>query len=283
MTVDTAIHLHSEAASRRIARPQHYLMCRPEHFAVTYSINPWMRPDVPVDVARALHQWDVLRATYESLGHAVEVIEPAAGLPDMVFAANGGIISDGRAMASQFTFPERQDEGRLYQDWFHSFGLSPVVQATEQNEGEGDVLRIGEIFLAGTGFRTSIAAHREIEDFFGRQVISLTLVDPRFYHLDTALTVLDDTSIAYYPPAFAPESQSVLRQLFPDSIIATANDAEAFGLNAMSDGFNVVMSAGATDLHEQLRARGYNPVGVDMSELLKAGGSAKCCTLEIRS
>lgn len=282
MTVDTAIHLHSEAKPKRIARPQHYLMCRPAHFAVTYSINPWMHPENPVDLARALEQWDTLRATYERLGHTVDVIEPAAGLPDMVFAANGGIISDGRAMASQFTFPERQDEAHRYQARFETLGLSPVVQASEQNEGEGDVLRIGEIFLAGTGFRTSIAAHREIEDFFGRQAVSLTLVDPRFYHLDTALAVLDDTTIAYYPPAFAPESQAVLNQLFPDALIATAADADAFGLNAMSDGYNVVTSSQATDLHQQLRARGYNPVGVDMSELLKAGGSAKCCTLEVR-
>lgn len=283
MTVMTTTDTRAEATPLRIARPQRYLMCRPQHFAVTYAINPWMHPELPVDPALALHQWDVLRATYETLGHTVELVEPAAGLPDMVFAANGGIVSDGRAMASRFTHPERQAEGGLYEAWFRSVGLAPTIQAAEQNEGEGDVLRIGELFVAGTGFRTSLAAHREIAEFFGRQVVSLELVDPRFYHLDTALAVLDDETIAYYPAAFAPESQAELRQRFPDAIIATAADAEAFGLNVMSDGYNVVMSAGATALQEQLRARGYHPVGVDMSELMKAGGSAKCCTLEVRS
>lgn len=281
--MSTATYPRVEATPQHVAHLQHYLMCRPDHFAVTYAINPWMHPETPVDTALALHQWDVLRATYEGLGHTVELVESAVGLPDMVFAANGGIVSDGRAMASRFTHPERQAEGELYAAWFRNAGLAPTIQATEQNEGEGDVLRIGEVFLAGTGFRTSLAAHREIEEFFGRQVISLELVNPKFYHLDTALTVIDDFTIAYYPGAFAPASLAVLRQLFPDAIIATAADADVFGLNAMSDGYNVVMSAHATALQEQLRARGYNPVGVDMSELLKAGGSAKCCTLEIRA
>jgi N-dimethylarginine dimethylaminohydrolase len=280
VTVET---LTAPAATRRTPRPQRYLMCRPEHFEVSYAINPWMDPSVPVSVALAVEQWEALRATYLRLGHTVDLVTPGAGLPDMVFAANGGIVSDGRAMASRFTHAERQAEGALYRDWFEAAGLSPAVQATQQNEGEGDVLRVGEIFLAGTGFRTSLEAHREIAEFFGRRVVSLRLVDPRFYHLDTALTVLDDETIAYYPAAFDADSVAVLRELFPDAVLATDADAEVFGLNAMSDGLNVVLSDRATGLHEQYRARGFNPVGVDLSELLKAGGSAKCCTLEIRA
>lgn len=283
MTVETLLHESTEAAPLRTPRAQRYLMCRPEHFEVTYVINPWMDPTIPVDLALAAQQWDALRATYEGLGHAVELIEPAAGLPDMVFAANGGIVSDGRAMASNFTHPERQGEGELYRRWFENAGLCPAVQAQEQNEGEGDVLRIGEIFLAGTGFRTSIAAHREIEDFFGRQVVSLRLIDPRFYHLDTALTILDDTTVAYFPGAFDEASNAVLQQLFPGAILATSADAAVFGLNAMSDGYNVVLSDRATDLHQHLSDHGFNPIGVDMTELLKAGGSAKCCTLRVRA
>lgn len=279
----TTTTLPDTAAVQRTARTQHYLMCRPEHFAVTYAINPWMDPSSPVDTSLALRQWDALRATYEDLGHRVDTIEPAAGLPDMVFAANGGIVIDGTAMASRFTHPERAAEGALYLDWFETAGLHPAVQATEQNEGEGDFLTIGKVLLAGTGFRTSPAAHREVADFFGREVVSLTLVDPRFYHLDTALTVLDDTTIAYFPGAFSAESRTELERRYPEAVLATAADAEVFGLNAMSDGRHVVLSDRAVHLHAQLRDHGFEPIGVDTSELLKAGGSAKCCTLEIRS
>jgi N-dimethylarginine dimethylaminohydrolase len=131
--------------------------------------------------------------------------------------------------------------------------------------------------------RTSVAAHDEMRSFFGVPVVTLDLVDPRFYHLDTALAVLDDRTIAYFPGAFSYARVSVLEELFPDSIRVDEFDACAFGLNAMSDGFNVILSDRALTLPEDLRNRGFNPIGLDMSELLKAGGSVKCATLELRS
>ena len=112
-------------------------------------------------------------------------------------------------------------------------------------------------------------------------VISLELVDPRFYHLDTALAVLDDKTIAYYPPAFSAAAQRQLRALFPDAIIVGSVDAYVLGLNAVSDGLHVVHPSGATGFAAQLRDAGFRPIGVDLSELLKGGGSVKCCTLEV--
>ena len=85
------------------------------------------------------------------------------------------------------------------------------------------------------------------------------------------------------PEAFSPGSQSVLRRLFPDAVIATAPDAAVLGLNAVSDGRHVVLPAQATGLARQLAERGFEPVAVDLSELRKAGGGPKCCTLEVRS
>ncbi len=161
--------------------------------------------------------------------------------------------------------------------------LKQVTEPVHVNEGEGDFLVVGEFVLAGTGFRTDPGAHTEAQELFGIPVISLQLVDPRFYHLDTALAVLDDATVAYYPEAFSPGSRGVLQRLFPDAILATEADAVVLGLNAVSDGRHVVLPAAALDLAAQLRERGYVPVGVEVGELLKAGGSVKCCTLEIRA
>jgi N-dimethylarginine dimethylaminohydrolase len=108
------------------------------------------------------------------------------------------------------------------------------------------------------------------------------LVDPRFYHLDTALAVLDDDEVMYYPAAFSAESRAVLRKLYPNALVAADLDAEVFGLIAVSDGRHVVLPQGAAHLVSALRRRGFEPVGVDVSELLKAGGGVKCCTLELR-
>ncbi|MGW4247559.1 dimethylargininase, partial [Nocardia sp. NPDC004722] len=218
--------------------PRRYLMCRPEHFEVTYAINPWMNTAEPVDRALALAQWDGLRAAYEAHGHRVEVIEPVAGLPDMVFAANGGLVIGDRALSARFANAERAQEGPAYHDWMAAQGFADVLAARETNEGEGDFAIAGERILAGTGFRSARGAHEEVAEFFGMPVVSLDLVDPRFYHLDTALMVLDDT-IAYYPAAFSGPSARLLAQLYPDAVIATDADAEVLGLNGVSDGYHV--------------------------------------------
>ena len=152
----------------------------------------------------------------------------------------------------------------------------------EINEGEGDFLLVGDVILAGTGFRSASNSHEEVSAIYGRPVITLNLVNPSFYHLDTAIAVLDDTNIAYLPSAFDEPSLAVLRERYPDAIIVTEEDAAILGLNSYSDGYNVVIAARAKDFERQLRERGYNPIGVDLSELLLGGGGVKCCTLELR-
>jgi N-dimethylarginine dimethylaminohydrolase len=273
-----------ERAERRTraARPRRFLMCPPSHFDVTYSINPWMEPDRPTDTDLAVRQWERLRSLYLGLGHEVEQIPALPGLPDMVFAANGATVVDGRVLAARFRHPERVPEAPAYLSWLAARGYA-VHEARFVNEGEGDYLFAGDRILAGTGFRTDLRSHAEAQRVFGRPVVSLQLVDPRYYHLDTALAVLDHEEVMYYPGAFSPASRATLRRLYPDAVLATDADAEVFGLNAVSDGLHVVLADRATDLAEELAYRGFVPIGVDLSELMKSGGSAKCCTLELRA
>jgi N-dimethylarginine dimethylaminohydrolase len=266
----------------RQARTRDYVMCRPDHFEVTYAINPWMNPEKPTDKALALAQWENLRALFTELGHHVRTIDAAPGLPDMVFAANGALVVDGKVLISRFRHPERQAEAGFWAEWFRRRGYTQVVEAAFTSEGEGDYVTTGRAVLAGNGFRSDPRSQDEARQLFGRPVISLKLVDPRFYHLDTALAALDDDQIVYYPGAFDTESLRVLESLFPKAVLADEEDALLFGLNLVSDGHNVILPEPATALAAKLRAHGYRTHHVDLSELLKAGGSVKCCTLELR-
>src|ERR1700690_1747392 len=259
-----------------------YLMCPPEYFAVTYAINPWMDPRQPVDAALAMAQWEGLRQAFLRLGHEVRIIDPVPGLPDMVFAANGATVIGGKVLGARFLSPQRAAEGAAYLDWFRRHGYEDVHAPRAVNEGEGDILHAGRAVLAGYGFRTEHAAREEIGELFALPVLSLHLVDPRFYHLDTALCVLDEDTVAYYPAAFDDASRAALASHFDELIEAKDEDAEVLGLNAVSDGRRVVLPAQASRLAEQIAARGFEPVPVDMHEFSKAGGGPKCCTLELR-
>jgi len=271
----------SPAVPARTATRRTVLMCRPDFFTVNYRINPWMHPEDPTDTSLAVRQWTVLYDTYVALGFDVRLIEPIDGLPDMVYAANGGFVIDNVAYGAKFTYPQRQPEGPAYMDWFREAGFD-VREPAETNEGEGDFLLVNGVILAGTGFRTASDSHAEVARIYGREVVSLNLINPSFYHLDTAVAVLDDENIAYLPSAFDEESLGKLRAMFPDAILVTEDDAAVLGLNSFSDGYNVVIASRAKDFERQLIARGYNPIGVDLSELLLGGGGVKCCTLELR-
>lgn len=265
------------------ARARRYLLCRPRYFAVEYAINPWMDATSEVDVDRAVSQWETLVATLRDLGHTVDTLEPEPGLPDMVYAANGAFSVDGVVYGARFKFPQRQAEAAAHEKWYRADGWEFVVPS-QTNEGEGDFAYVPGpgLVLAGYGFRTDPAGHAEAAEALGRPVISLKLTDPRFYHLDTALTVLDDDTVAYYPEAFSPGSQTILRRLFPSAVIADEADALAFALNSVSDNHNVVLNTEATGMADKLAARGYTPVHVDLSELKLGGGSVKCCIAELR-
>ncbi|HKV21911.1 MAG TPA: arginine deiminase family protein [Mycobacterium sp.] len=266
----------------RFQTTRRYAMTAPTFFTVEYAINPWMDTSTPVDPHLAMNQWESLRQTYKELGHTVDLVEPVAGLPDMVYAANGGLIVNGKAVVANFAYPQRAGEAAAYAEWMTRHGFDPVA-TRHVNEGQGDLLVVGSIVLAGYGFRTDRRAHDEIAAALAMPLVSLELVDPRFYHLDTALTVLDDTTVAYYPPAFSDEARTQLLELFPDAIEVATADAFVLGLNAVSDGLHVVHPATATGFAEQLSDAGFVPIGVDLSELLKGGGSIKCCTLEVYS
>jgi N-dimethylarginine dimethylaminohydrolase len=256
-------------------------MCQPTYFGVEYRINPWMDPSRPVDGARAVAEWRTIEAAYRDAGQTVVTVDPVPGLPDMVFAANAGLVSADRVLLTRFRYPERSGEEAAYAAALRAVGFSDVTQASFVNEGEGDYLRAGGVVLGGSGFRSDPRSHDEVAAFLDAPVVALELVDERFYHLDTALAVLGDDLVAYWPGAFSRRSVGVLEDMFPDAVIASEADAVAFGLNAWSDGRTVVLADGALGLVAALRDRGLETVTVDTSELQKAGGSVKCCTLEL--
>ena len=170
--------------------PGRFLMCPPTYFAVTYRINDWMDPDLPVDRALAGQQWQNLAATYRGLGHRVHLIDPVSGLPDMVFVTDSGTVVDGVAFGARYRSEHRAPEAEHVMYWFEANGFRQAVRPRFVNEGGGDFLLAGRVILAGTGFRTDGRAHVEASSHLGRRVVTLRLVDPRYYHLNTALGAL---------------------------------------------------------------------------------------------
>jgi len=258
------------------------LMCRPDHFGVEYEINPWMHVANQVDRSRAAQQWDALYRAYAELGQDVVLVDPVSGLPDMVFTANAGAVWNGTAVLSRFRHPQRQGEESHWQEAFGQQGFDVVVPPRSMYfEGAGDALFVGDTLFAGYGFRTDRAAHRFVARALGVDVVSLELVDPRFYHLDTCFCPLNEQTVIFAPEAFSPRSARTIRALVPHVIEVPTDVAAGFACNAIALGNRVISSTAAEHLGPQLHAEGFDTLALPMTEFMKSGGGVRCLSLPL--
>jgi N-dimethylarginine dimethylaminohydrolase len=289
----TATEMKTDAT---LLPPPRYLMCPPRHFAVTYSINPWMDPKAWADSGQALaataaRQWAGLRRALAAAGAKVETLAPVAGLPDLVFTANAAVVLDGKALTARFRHAERQGEQPVFAAAFAALkarGLIDEIVAMPQGvalEGAGDCIfdRQRGMFWMGCGFRSDAAAAAVVERTFGLPCVALQLADPSFYHLDTCFCALPCGAVLYYPGAFTPEALEAIHQrVAPEQRIALDRaDADRFAANAVAFGNVIVLSSCTEALKRALERRGYAVVKTPLHAFLCSGGSACCLTLRL--
>lgn len=273
--------MHANSDYRRLS----LAMCPPTYFDVVYSVNPWMDPSRSTDCVLARAQWKKLYDRLCSLGHRVHLIDPLPGQPDMVFTANAAIVVGDRGVSARFRHPFRHPEQPVYHRWLEHMGIQ-MRRPEFISEGEGDFVVVpgsrpgAGLVFAGDGVRTESRAHDEVADYLELEVVPLKLIDDRFYHLDTALSVIDARTAIYFPGAFADAAIRTLSLRFKRLIPVMERDATVFGANAVSDGRHVLLEATASGLAAQVEAAGYVAIPVEMSELRKSGGAVRCCVLE---
>jgi N-dimethylarginine dimethylaminohydrolase len=276
-------------------RPR-FLMCRPRHFAVTYSINPWMNPGAwheSGDMLRAtaVQQWNGLFRALGASGASVELTEPKDGLPDLVFTANSAVVLDGRALLARFRHPQRQGEEPVFAGAFHLLrrrGLISEVLTLPPGvtlEGAGDCMwdTRRQLFWMGCGFRSGMEAREVVAAEFGVPCVALTLTDPTFYHLDTCFSPLPCGAVMYYPAAFTTEGLAQIHaRVAPEQRIEiTPDDATRFAANAVSFGSTILLSSCSERLRARLNERGYKVAETPLTAFQRSGGSACCLTLRL--
>ncbi len=262
------------------------LMCSPEYFGVRYTINPWMEGQIgEVDPAVAVRQW---RDFYSALKRQANIflVNPQSHVPDLVFTANAGLMHAGHFIPSRFKHEERRREEPIYLKALES--RATRITTLPKNiyfEGAGDALLQpdGNWLWAGYGFRTDREAHPFLAEQLPVRVVSLHLIDTRFYHLDTCFCPLLGDQAMYYPAAFDESSLQAIEARIPpeNRIVVAEEDAVHFACNAVLVGRLLFMNHAGPELTQLLEQKGYTPVIQPVSEFLKAGGANKCLTLAL--
>ena len=263
-----------------------FLMCPPDHYDVDYVINPWMEGNVHKSSRdRAVEQWEGLHKLIKE--HAiVDLVTPHKGVPDMVFTANAGLVLGDIAVLSRFYHKERQGEEPFFKEWFENNGFKVYELPKELPfEGAGDALfdREGRWLWAGYGFRSELDAHPYLAKWLDVEVLSLRLMDDRFYHLDTCFCPLSQGYLLYYPPAFDAYSNRLIEMRVPATkrIAIAEPDAVNFACNAVNIDNVIVLNKASTELKQRLNEAGFTVLETPLTEFLKAGGASKCLTLRV--
>ena len=263
-----------------------FLMCPPDHYDVDYVINPWMEGNIHKSSRdRAVEQWQKLH--YVLKDHAiVDLVKPAQGWPDMVFTANAGLVLGQNVVLSRFYHKERQGEEPYFKQWFEEQGFTVHELPKDLPfEGAGDALldREGRWLWAGYGFRSELDSHPYIAKWLDIEVLSLRLIDERFYHLDTCFCPLAGGYLLYYPEAFDSYSNRLIEMRVPAEKRIAIEEADAvnFACNAVNVDGIVIMNKVSENLKERLQKAGFQVIETPLTEFLKAGGAAKCLTLRV--
>jgi N-dimethylarginine dimethylaminohydrolase len=272
------------------------MMCKPQHFEVTYKINPWMTPDEWAENSESLtlesnEGWDRLVEKLTELGAKLLFVDPQPGLPDLVFTANAAIVMDGKALVARFKHKERQGEEPVYYTYFESLKERGILQQVEMTpegvclEGAGDCVwdTKRNLFWMGYGQRSDEGASRAVAGFFGLEAIPMELVNPRYYHMDMALVPLSGGEIVYHPGAFSAEGQAYIadRAGRENLIAVPEEDAARLSVNLVNLGRDIVLATASDRYQAMVEERGYKMHRLPISSFSKSGGSAFCLTLRL--
>lgn len=275
-----------------------------DFFSDQKAINPYyLSKKGSVDVTRAQHEHATIRQAFESAGIKVIKIDPPADCQDGVYTSNWGLIRGNKVILSTLP-PGRNNEEPYAEATLRSLGKEVMkVPNGTHFSGQADALPCGKYLLAGSGYRTEIAAHQFVAEQFDYDVISLQTIPKRsffghgkpvinkysgwpdsfFYDIDLAIAILKPDLIAWCPKAFVPESQKTIRNLAGiDKIEVSYQEAvKSFACNLVSTGETVIMSSKAPKLQAAIETHGLKTIPIDAPELVKGGGFIRCIALTL--
>lgn len=260
-----------------------FLLCSPDHFDVTFEINPWMSAERRPDRKKSWREWKDLVANLRAAGAEVHHFPSRPGLSDMVFPTDVGVVAGESFVRGRFRHPERRDEAAFGATWLleHGFAEIPWPDDPDMYLEGGDVVRFGDVLLCGNGPRTSPAAAMHLSRVLDIPVVTVPIVDPRFYHLDMSFCPLDDRRAIYAPDVWDEKGRQVIESLVPEPLVISIDEALSFCANSVVVGDTVVMPSCPPRVRSALLDWGFTVCVSPVDEFLKAGGGIRCMSLDL--
>lgn len=261
---------------------QKVVLCEPQYMEIKEVINDVQKKYINdnIDRSLAISQHQVFEQALRNAGVEVIKLQPSKDHPEQVFTRDIGFTLGNRLFISEMANLIRQGEEKVLAHWMNEHKISYKNLSTHSIEG-GDVIVDGNRVFIGISDRTCMKAIQALQNELPNFEILSIPFNSKYLHLDCVFNILSSKDALIYPDAFDPKIVERLSSMYH---LIEVNESEQFsmGTNVLSIGHNRVFSLPINhEVNHQLRQHGYEVLEVDFSEIIKSGGSFRCCSMPI--
>ncbi|WP_258535696.1 dimethylarginine dimethylaminohydrolase family protein [Bacillus sp. 03113] len=228
----------------------------------------------------ALKQHEQFVKVLQDNGVVVHMLPPDERYNEQVFTRDIGFCLGETLFIGNMESAIRKGEESVLKNWLnhHRFTYREITSGPIEG---GDVIISENKVWVGLSGRTSQEAIDElIKTLPSFEVIPLSL-NKEILHLDCVFNVISPNTAIIYTNAFSEDSLTLIRNHY-NLIEVDKEEQFSMGPNILSLEPGKMLSLPQNvRMNTQLRKAGFHVIEVDFSEIIKSGGSFRCCSLPI--
>lgn len=258
------------------------IVCEPKYMEIQEVINDVQKTYKDQNINKEIAQKQHEEFTEKLEENGVEVIRLPASkeYPEQVFTRDIGFTLGEKVFVAEMANDIRTGEEEALEQWLDSSKTDFQKLETNKIEG-GDVIIDRDTVFVGVSGRTSEEAIQKLDEKCEHQEVMPIKFDEKYLHLDCVFNILSPEVGLIYPPAI---DQNTVGKLAERYTLIPVSKEEQFtmGTNVLSIGDKKILSLPQNKhVNKKMRAKGFDVIEVDFSEIIKSGGSFRCCSMPV--
>lgn len=262
---------------------QKVIVCEPKYMEIQEVINEVQEQykDENIDKAIANKQHEAFREKLESYGVDVIRLPTSEQFPEQVFTRDIGFTLGDDVFVAEMANEIREGEEQALEEWLSSSDI--LFQNLRANKIEGgDVIIDRNTVFVGISSRTGSDAVKELAQKLPEFEVIAVPFDEKYLHLDCVFNILSPEIGLFFPKALNADTIAMLAKRY--ALIEVSEEEQfTMGTNVLSIGekriFSLPQNVG---VNAQMRQHGFEVIEVDFSEIIKSGGSFRCCSMPVQ-
>lgn len=258
------------------------VLCEPKYMMIRDVINDTQKhfKDEGIHIQKAMEQHSNFVQALKNCDVEVILLPPAKKYPEQVFTRDIGFTLGQTIFVADLAAPIRSGEEDIFKNWLAGEEISYYNIVGDNIEG-GDVIIDRDTIYVGISERTNETAIAHLRSLVPTFNVVTVPFHEKYLHLDCVFNVISETEALIFPGVINKKEEEYLRSRY-DIIEVSGEEQFTLGTNVLSIGNKRVFSLPVNkNVNTELRKRGYEVIEVDITEIIKSGGSFRCCTLPI--